>query len=46
MKRLPLPVLDAALSLGVLAPPLALQGIGDGSREVGEKIADKLPGWL
>ena len=46
MKHLPLPVLDTALSLGVLAAPLALQGIGDGSQEIGEKIADKLPGWL
>ncbi|QIN85508.1 type IV secretion system DNA-binding domain-containing protein (plasmid) [Rubrobacter tropicus] len=43
MKHLPLPVLDAAPALG---GALAFQGIGDGSREVGEKLADKLPGWL
>lgn len=38
-----LPAFDGALSLG---SALALQGIGDGSREVGEQVADKLPGWL
>lgn len=39
--------LDGALPLGgALATPLALQGIGGGSKEVGEKLADKLPGWL
>lgn len=46
MKHLSLPVLDAAPSLGGVPAPLALQGIGDGSQEVGEKIADKLPGWM
>ena len=35
--------LDATLSLG---GALALQGIGGGSREFGEKLAEKLPGWL
>lgn len=43
MRHSLLPAFDGTLSLG---GALALQGIGDGSREVGEKIADKLPGWL
>lgn len=34
--------LDGALPMGALA----MQGIGEGSEEVGERIADKLPGWL